>query len=84
MVLVSKKSFSIDGLVRIGQGCDVDRDQVGGLSGADVGVEFMDIHDSDGLGDGDVEGHCLKGQCQLFSKDWVEIVRIYCGIVSDK
>ena len=45
-------------------------------------MKLLDVHDGDGSEDGDVEGGCLKGQCQLFvSKSWMEILRIYGGIV---
>ena len=31
------------------------------LSGLDVRVKLLDVHDSDGLEDGDIERGCLKG-----------------------
>ena len=53
------------------------------MGGFDVRVKLLDVHDSDGLEDGDIERGCLKGQCQLLvSKNWMEIVRIYGGIVA--
>ena len=49
----------------------------------DVGVKLLNVHDGNSLEDGDIEGGCLEGQCQLFiSKKWTEIVRIYSGIVA--
>ena len=78
VVLVSKKSFRVGGPVRVGWICKVVGDWVGRLSGFDVGVKSLDVHDGDGLEDGDVERGYLKGQCQLLvSKNWMEIVRIY-------
>ena len=61
VVLVLKKSFRVGGPVRVGQTCEVDGDWIGGLSGFDVGVKLLDVHDNDSLEDGDVEGGCLKG-----------------------
>ena len=80
---MSKKSFRVGGPVGVGQICDVVRDWVGGLSRFDVGVKLLDVHDGDGSEDGDVDRGCLKGRCQSFiSKNWMEIVRIYGGIVA--
>ena len=43
----------------------------------------MDVHDGNSSEDRDIERGCLKGQCQfLISKNWMEIVRIYGGIVT--
>ena len=83
MVLVSKESFKVSGLVGVGQICDVVGDLVSGLSRFDVRVKLLDVHDGNSLEDGDIQGGCLKGQCQLFvNKNWTEIVRIYRGIVA--
>ena len=80
---MSKKSFSVSGPVGVRWICDVVRDWVGGLSGFDVGVKLLDVHDGDSLEDGDIERGCSKGRCQLFvSKNWTEIVWIYGGIVA--
>ena len=49
----------------------------------DVGVKLLDVHDGDGLEDGDVEKGCSKRRCKMFnSKNWREIVWIYGGIVA--
>ena len=46
-------------------------------------MKLLDVHDGDGLEDGKVEGGRSQGRCQLFiSKNWMEIVRIYSGIVA--
>ena len=83
VVLASEKSFRVSGPVRVRQICEVVRDRISGLSGFDVGVKLLDVHDGDGSEDGDVDTGCLKGQCQSFiSKNWMEIVRIYGGIVA--
>ena len=80
---MSKKSFRVGGPVGVGRICDVVGDRVGGLGGFDVRVKLLDVHDGDGLEDGDIERGCSKGQCQLFvSKNWTEIVWIYGGIVA--
>ena len=53
------------------------------MSGFDVGVKLLNVHNGDGLEDRDIERGFLKGQCQLcISKNWMEIVRIYGGIVA--
>ena len=53
------------------------------MSGFDVGVKLLDVHDGDSLEDGNIERGCSNGQCQLFvSKNWMEIVWIYGGIVT--
>ena len=80
---MSKKSFRVGGPVGVRRICDVVGDRVGGLGGFDVRVKLLDVHDGDGLEDGDIERGCSKGQCQLFvSKNWTEIVWIYGGIVA--
>ena len=80
---MSKESFRIGGPVGVGWICDVVGDRVGRLSGFDVGVKLLDVHDGDGLEDEDVERGCSKGRCQLFvSENWTEIVWIYGGIVA--
>ena len=58
---MSKKSFGIGGPVGVGQICNVVRDWVSGLGRFDVRVELLDVHDGDGLEDGNIEGDCLKG-----------------------
>ena len=58
---MSKKSFSVGGPVRVGWICKVVRDRVSGLSGFDVGVKLLDVHDGDGSEDGDIERGCSKG-----------------------
>ena len=55
-----KESFRVGGPVRVGQICNVVRDRVGGLSGFDVGVKLLDVHDGDSSEDGNEEG-CSKG-----------------------
>ena len=53
------------------------------MSGFDVRVKLLDVHDGNSSEDRDIERGCLKGQCQfLISKNWMEIVRIYGGIVT--
>ena len=53
------------------------------LGGFDVGVKLLNVHDGDGSEDGKVEGGRSEGRCQLFiSKNWMEIVRIYSGIIA--
>ena len=80
---MSKRSFRISGPVGVGWICDVVGDWVGGLGGFDVRVKLLDVHDGDGLEDGNIERGCSKGRCQLFvSKYWTEIVWIYGGIVA--
>ena len=80
---MSKKSFRVGGPVRVGWTCEVDRDWIGGLSGFDVRVKLLNAHDGDDLKDRDVEGGCSKGKCHLLiSINWMEIVRIYGGIVA--
>ena len=80
---MSKKSFRVSAPVRVGQICEVVGDWVGRLSGFDVGVKLLDVHDGDGSEDRDIERGCSKGRCQLFiSKNWMEIVWIYGGIVA--
>ena len=80
---MSKKSFRVSGPVRVGWICEVVGDWVSGLSRFDVGVKLLDVHDGDGSEDGNIEGGCSKGQCQLFvSKNWMEIVSIYRSIVA--
>ena len=78
-----KKSFRVGGPVRAEWICKVVGDGVSGLSRFDVGVELLDVHDGDSLEEWDVERGCSKGQCQLLiSKNWMEIVDIYGGIVA--
>ena len=78
-----KKSFRISGPVGVRWICNVVGDRVGRLGGFDVRVKLLDVHDGDGLEDGDIERSCSKGQCQLFiSKNWTEIVWIYGSIVA--
>ena len=60
-VLVSKKSFRVGGPVRVGWTCKVDGDQISRLSGFDVGVKFLNVHDGDSSEDGYVERCCSKG-----------------------
>ena len=82
-VPVSKKSFRVSGPVRVGQICKVDGNWISGLSGFDVRVKLLNVHDGDSLEDRDIERGCSKGQYQLLiSKNWMEIVRIYSGIVA--
>ena len=59
MVLVLKESFRVSGPVRVGQICEVDGDQIR-LCRFDVRVKLLDVHDSDGLEDRDVERGCSK------------------------
>ena len=80
---MSKKSFKVSGPVGVGWTCGVDRVQISKLSRLDVRVELLDVHAGDSLEDGDVESGCLKGCCQLLvSKNWMEIMRMYGGIVT--
>ena len=80
---MSKKSFRVGGPVRVGKICKVVGDRVSGLGGFDVGVKLLDVHDGDGLEDGNIERGCSKRRCQLFiSKNWMEIVWIYGRIVA--
>ena len=58
---MSKKSFRVGGPVGVGWICDVVGDQVSRLSGFDVGVKLLDVHDGDSLEDKDIERGCLKG-----------------------
>ena len=82
-VLVSNKSFGVSGPIRVGWICEVVRDWIGRLSRFDVRVKLLDVHDGDGSEDGNVERGCSKGRCQLLvSKNWMEIVWIYNGIVT--
>ena len=66
MVHVLKKSFRVSGPVGVGRICNVVGDWVSRLGRFDVGVELLDVHDGDSLEDGNIEGGCLKGQCQLY------------------
>ena len=80
---MSENSFRVGGPVGVEWIYDVVGDQVGRLSGFDIRVKLLDVHDGDSLMDEDVERGCSKGQCQLFvSKNWMEIVCIYRGIVA--
>ena len=58
---MSKNSPRVSGPVGVGWICDVVGNWVGGLSGFDVRVKLLDVHDGDSLEDGDVEGGCWKG-----------------------
>ena len=83
VVLVLKKSFRVGSPVRVGWTCEVDGDWIGRLSGFDVRMKLLDVHDGDGSEDGDIERGCLKGRWQFpISKNWMEIVRIYSSIVA--
>ena len=61
MVLVSKESFKVGGPVGVRWICNVVGDWVSGLSGFDVRVKLLDVHDGDSLEDRDIEGGCSKG-----------------------
>ena len=61
VVLVSRKSFRVGGPVGVGQTCELNRDWVSGLSGFNVGVKLLDVHDGDNSEDRDIERGCLKG-----------------------
>ena len=83
LVFVSEETFGVGGPVGVGQIYEVVGDWVRWLGGFDVRVKLLNVHDGDGSEDGKVEGGCSEGWCQLFiGKDWMEIVRIYSGIVT--
>ena len=79
MVLVSKKSFSIDGPVGVGKICNVVGDRVGGLSGFDVGVKLLDVHNGDGSEDGNIERYCSRNNAFFFSRPLVKTGQNLCG-----
>ena len=51
----------VDGPVRIGWTYKLDRDWIGRLNRFDVGVKLLNVHDGDGLEDGNTEGGCSEG-----------------------
>ena len=61
MWFLCQRSPSESVVYGVGRTCEVDGDWVGGLGGFDVRVKLLDIHDGDGLEDGDIERGCSKG-----------------------
>ena len=60
-VLVSEESFRVSGPVRVGWVYEVVGDWAEGLGKFDVGVKLLNVHDGDGLEDGNIEGGCSEG-----------------------